>query len=219
MTETKDTTEKTLRGGARKPLSLQRTVESGHVRQNFSHGRSKSVVVEKRRTRKLGGAEAEAAPVELQQPEPPVAKKKPAKPETTAPEKAAATPAGRTLSDEERDARARALAAARVRDDAERVAAESRPEPAPPPVPVSALEQKLERAPEMRSAPGRTEQAAPAQARTDSARAPAGGRPRTSYNPALQPREGGKPREIDMPASPRVKTEAEPPRRVGRPVA
>ncbi len=55
MTETKDTTDKTLRGGARKPLSLQRTVESGHVRQNFSHGRSKSVVVEKRKTRKLAG--------------------------------------------------------------------------------------------------------------------------------------------------------------------
>ncbi len=55
MTETKDTTDKTLRGGERKPLSLQRTVESGHVRQNFSHGRSKSVVVEKRKTRKLGG--------------------------------------------------------------------------------------------------------------------------------------------------------------------
>ena len=56
MTETKDTTDKTLRAGARKPLSLQRTVESGHVRQNFSHGRSKSVVVEKRKTRKLGGS-------------------------------------------------------------------------------------------------------------------------------------------------------------------
>ena len=55
MTETKDTTDKTLRGGGRKPLSLQRTVESGHVRQNFSHGRSKSVVVEKKKTRKLGG--------------------------------------------------------------------------------------------------------------------------------------------------------------------
>ena len=58
MTETKDTTDKTLRTGARKPLSLQRTVESGHVRQNFSHGRSKSVVVEKRKTRKLGGPAA-----------------------------------------------------------------------------------------------------------------------------------------------------------------
>ena len=66
MSETKDTIAKTLRsataspapaGGAagaasggsapaRKPMSLTRTVESGHVRQSFSHGRSKPVVVE-----------------------------------------------------------------------------------------------------------------------------------------------------------------------------
>ena len=66
MSDTKDTADKTLTGGGRKPLSLQRTVESGHVRQSFSHGRSKSVVVEKRKTRKLaapgGAAEAPAAP-------------------------------------------------------------------------------------------------------------------------------------------------------------
>ena len=55
MTDSNDQTDKTLRAGARKPqLSLQRTVESGHVRQNFSHGRSKSVVVEKKKTRRLG---------------------------------------------------------------------------------------------------------------------------------------------------------------------
>jgi len=53
MSETKETTDKTLRGGGSKPLSLKRTVESGHVRQSFSHGRSKSVVVEKKKTRKL----------------------------------------------------------------------------------------------------------------------------------------------------------------------
>jgi translation initiation factor IF-2 len=63
MTETKETTEKTLRGAApRKPMSLKRTVESGHVRQNFSHGCSKSVVVEKKKKRpsRLGGAEGRA---------------------------------------------------------------------------------------------------------------------------------------------------------------
>src|SRR5262249_59773015 len=53
MSEIKETTDKTLRGDVRKPLSLKRTVESGHVRQSFSHGRSKSVVVEKKKTRKL----------------------------------------------------------------------------------------------------------------------------------------------------------------------
>ena len=64
MTDSNDQTDKTIRVGARKPLSLQRTVESGHVRQNFSHGRSKSVVVEKKKTRRLGpGSEgAEVAP-------------------------------------------------------------------------------------------------------------------------------------------------------------
>src|SRR5215208_3200354 len=67
MSETKETADKTLRGGERKPLSLKRTVESGHVRQSFSHGRSKSVVVEKKKTRKLStpgeAAEEAKAPV------------------------------------------------------------------------------------------------------------------------------------------------------------
>src|SRR5687768_15788393 len=63
MSETKEPADKTLRGGApHKPMSLQRTVESGHVRQNFSHGRSKSVVVEKRKTRKLTTPGEAAAP-------------------------------------------------------------------------------------------------------------------------------------------------------------
>jgi translation initiation factor IF-2 len=55
MTETKETADRTLRGDTRKPLSLKRTVESGHVRQSFSHGRSKSVVVEKKKKRTISG--------------------------------------------------------------------------------------------------------------------------------------------------------------------
>lgn len=47
--QAKAPTEKSEASGARKPLSLQRTVESGHVRQNFSHDRSKPVVIEKSR--------------------------------------------------------------------------------------------------------------------------------------------------------------------------
>ena len=61
MSETKDTADKTLRAGQRKPLSLNRTVESGLVQQKFSHGRSKSVVVEVKRKRTLGGGEVEEA--------------------------------------------------------------------------------------------------------------------------------------------------------------
>ncbi len=135
MTETKDQADKSGRAGAgeRKPLTLQRTVESGHVRQNFSHGRSKSVVVEKKKTRKL------ATPGE---PERPVAETVTVTPQTRVPppRPAGGQPrvggdpsprggaAGRTLSDAERDARATALAAARERaieDDRARAAKEA----------------------------------------------------------------------------------------------
>ena len=113
MSETKETTDKTSPGG-RKPLSLKRTVESGHVQQKFSHGRSKSVVVEKKRKRTLNAQDVEetaapAAPVETRPqavaPPQPAPKPEPQKQPTML----------RTLSEEERAARAKALAAAHVR--------------------------------------------------------------------------------------------------------
>ncbi|MBS0502734.1 MAG: translation initiation factor IF-2 [Proteobacteria bacterium] len=49
--------------GARAPLGLKRTVETGKVKQSFSHGRSNTVVVEVKRRRILGRpGESEAAP-------------------------------------------------------------------------------------------------------------------------------------------------------------
>jgi translation initiation factor IF-2 len=144
MTETKETTEKTLRGAApRKPMSLKRTVESGHVRQNFSHGRSKSVVVEKKKKRTIagpGGAEAEEA----------------ATPQTEADRLLAEVmerPGG--LSTDELDARRRALEAARERaeiEERERERLEAlrpKPEPEPakeePAVPAAAELQVVEK--------------------------------------------------------------------------
>jgi len=50
MTDQADTSERKPKTGG-KTLSLKRTVESGHVRQNFSHGRTKTVVVEKKKSR------------------------------------------------------------------------------------------------------------------------------------------------------------------------
>ncbi len=97
MSETKDSDTKNTGGGGRKPLSLQRTVESGHVRQNFSHGRSKSVVVEKRKSRKL--AQPGAGDDRTTQR---------SRSDTGADKKQGAA-AGRNLSDHERDARMRAL--------------------------------------------------------------------------------------------------------------
>jgi translation initiation factor IF-2 len=46
MTDTKTPGEKTLSVAPSKTLTLKRPVEQGMVRQSFSHGRSKAVVVE-----------------------------------------------------------------------------------------------------------------------------------------------------------------------------
>jgi len=61
MTETKNTGEKTLSVPG-KTLSLKRSsVEQGMVRQSFSHGRSKAVVVEKVKRRPGPGEKPAAA--------------------------------------------------------------------------------------------------------------------------------------------------------------
>jgi translation initiation factor IF-2 len=139
MTETKETTEKTLRGTTpRKPLSMKRTVDAGHVKQSFSHGRSKSVVVEKKKKRTISGPAGDME-------------------EAAAPEMAEA---GRLLAEviqrpdalsrDELDARRRALELERERSEKEEQerlrlealrpkAAEPEPPPAPP-VPADVAE-------------------------------------------------------------------------------
>ena len=56
-----DTTDKP-KLGARAPLGLRRTVETGKVKQSFSHGRSNTVVVEVKKRRVLGPTAAVEAP-------------------------------------------------------------------------------------------------------------------------------------------------------------
>jgi len=125
MVDTKTPGDKTL-SVPTKTLSLKPRVETGTVRQSFSHGRTKQVVVEKRGKRRVGGD----GPAETHAPEPVVAK--PAKPATPAPA-ARTTPAPsrnnsgvvlRTLTEDERSARASALADSKVRDVEERRIAE-----------------------------------------------------------------------------------------------
>src|SRR3954468_11665316 len=112
-----------------KTLTLKPRVETGTVKQSFSHGRTKQVVVEKRGKRRVGG---EAPATETHAPEPAVAKAAPAAP-AKAPLARPATPAAprsgsgvvlRTLTEDERSARASALADAKVRDVEERRLAE-----------------------------------------------------------------------------------------------
>jgi translation initiation factor IF-2 len=134
MSETKNPGEKTLSVAPTKTLTLKRGVEQGVVRQSFSHGRTKAVVVEKVKRRLVGPGDAKAS-------EPaaavdaragvrrPVAKAA----ATAAPAAAPAAPAPslkpsgvvlRALSDEEINRRAHALDDARVREAEERRVAE-----------------------------------------------------------------------------------------------
>jgi len=122
-TKTPGDTKKPLAG---KTLTLKRGVE-GTVRQSFSHGRSKQVVVEKVKRRTLGGAaEAKAAPA-AEAPKKKAAAPAETKPATPATPAAAPKASGvvlRTLTQEEQDARRHALADSRVREAEERKHAE-----------------------------------------------------------------------------------------------
>jgi translation initiation factor IF-2 len=169
MNDSTDSSERKLKASGGKTLSLKRTVESGHVRQNFSHGRSKSVVVEKKKKRTInpGGAAAQAAP------EPAPAPKKEAAP---APETVAEVKA-------EKPAPTPAPVEAPVATPAETPASVAKEKPAaspaevePAPTEAPAVEAKAEPAEKpktkARAKPVEAEPATPARTTTRPARAP-----------------------------------------------
>src|SRR5262252_8609256 len=129
MAETEKTGgEKKLSVGSNKTLSLKaRGVEQSVVRQNFSHGRTKQVLVEKVKTRAPGKAKVEPPPP-APSPQPPSQTKRSGAPSGR--HQAAAAPAKpsglvlKTLTAEEQQARVHALADARLRDAEERKIAE-----------------------------------------------------------------------------------------------
>ncbi len=116
--ETKNPGEKKL------TLSLKPRTETGVVRQSFSHGRSKQVVVEKIKRRTIGGQpEPKPEPV-VEAPKAKVAAPRPAPAPAPHVEPKASGVVLRTLTEEERVARAHALADSRVREAEERKIAE-----------------------------------------------------------------------------------------------
>ena len=141
MNDTNNTGEKTLGAAPSKTLHLKRPVEQGMVRQSFSHGRSKAVVVEKVKRRIPGASEAPAREPASAAPAPirptaaaapasaPVAPRGPTSQAATA-RAGAASPAPaappktgvvlHTLTEEQRQARASALVGARAREDEDR---------------------------------------------------------------------------------------------------
>ena len=127
--ETNDTNS-----GGRRPLTLRKTVDSGTVRQSFSHGRSKAVVVEKKR-RRVVGPKSEAAAAEPKTAKPaeeapetpkpvkaaaPAPKREPKRVETAAPAPKRSGQVLRELSAEERKIRAEAVKKAKAEEQVRR---------------------------------------------------------------------------------------------------
>jgi translation initiation factor IF-2 len=126
MSDTTSDGDKTIHVERRRTISLKRDTDT--VRQSFSGGRSKSVVVEKKRRRISVLGSGDAAPAVAKSPEPA------AKPSAEAPPAADSAVAEktsrgsgvvlRTLTEDERGARAQALADAKVREAVDRQHAE-----------------------------------------------------------------------------------------------
>ncbi len=136
MTDSKNSGDSTLSVAPTKTLSLKRPVESGIVRQSFSHGRTKAVVVEKVKRRTLAPGEAHPpreaaapapaapAPTQARAPQPAHPEPRPQPQERRQDTSRGTAPRGgvvlRTLTEEEQEARSRALSGAREREEEER---------------------------------------------------------------------------------------------------
>ncbi|MGY6709490.1 MAG: translation initiation factor IF-2 [Rhizobiaceae bacterium] len=128
MSDTKSGDDKTLSVGSKKTLTVKRTgIEQGTVRQNFSHGRSKAVVVETKKrkfTRPDEKAETPAVTLKPRAPQAPQSQPQAAPPAPRRPEPAPRpTSSGvvlNELSSDEMDARRRALMDAKAREVEER---------------------------------------------------------------------------------------------------
>lgn len=122
MVDTKTPDDKKLSVPS-KTLSLKPRVETGTVRQSFSHGRSKQVVVEKRGKRRIDGSPEPQAPAVAAKPAP--AAPAPSRPSPPPQQRNAGSGVVlRTLTEDERSARASALADAKLREVEERRQAE-----------------------------------------------------------------------------------------------
>jgi translation initiation factor IF-2 len=119
MSDTNDTT--TTKPTAGRTLSVKRPViEQARVRQNFSHGRSKTVAVEIKRKRTPGAGEVSR----LESREPIALKLRPLTPRVEPKSEPVVAPKSgmvlRTLTEDEKEARERALADSRLREAEER---------------------------------------------------------------------------------------------------
>jgi translation initiation factor IF-2 len=121
MSETNDSARTARPAG--KTLSLKKT-ETSTVKQSFSHGRSKAVLVEKKRARVNPPLSGKPAPVAERAAAPATTETRPSPAAATARDPHRAGVVLRQLTDEEKEARSRAISDARVAEEEARKRAE-----------------------------------------------------------------------------------------------
>ncbi len=220
MSETKDQDKKKKPLGLSRPgkLELNKTIESGQVRQSFSHGRSKMVQVEVRKKRTYTQNDAGRMSEVKEQ----------AKPEEEAQETVAAavetveTPAapagGSTLTSEEKAARARALQDAKIAQ--EKAEEEARRAPPPPPEPEPEPEPEVDTAAEEAAEAEEKRRAEEEEERRQQAEreaaAAAQQKRESGEAEAAKPRAKQPPARPDMPKRPAAKQRGDKRRRSGK---
>ncbi len=217
MSDTNNPGDKTLSKTPAKPLSLKRPIEQGTVRQSFSHGRSKQVVVETVKRRVIGAAPAPvapiAAPTRVAPPPPPVAPR-PA-------QRSASGVVLRTLSEQESSARAAALADAQRREQEARRQAEAAAEAQRAQAAAEEREREAaaaaKRAEEARRQEEEKQRAAEAAAAAAEARAAAEAAPAKAPEPAAAPAQASD--QVAAPAAAPVAPAAAKPAPAPRPAA
>ncbi len=189
MNDTKTPGDKTTPSSTGKTLTLKRPVEQGTVRQSFSHGRSKQVVVEKVKRRVI--APADAAPAAT--PAPTSTPAKPAAPQAVVSEvQAAPAPAAPAQPPVEAVAKT-----APVQEAAKPVEPVKAPEPPQASAPQAAA-----------PAPVAAEIKAPQKPETESKAEPAKAEPVKAEQPKVEPVKA----EAPKPAAEPVRTAAQAPR-------
>jgi len=212
MTDSTDSGDDRKQKTEGKTLSLKRTVDSGQVRQSFSRGRTKSVVVEKKRKRilKPGEGAAEATPAPAATPKPaatpapaPVAKAptpeaapKAASAAPVAATPAAPTPAVASAPDAAKPAAAPTAPVAKAAEPAKAAPVAAAPTPAatpasattPAPAKPAAKTAPAAPAPKAAAPKAATSKAAPAAKKPEAKRTP----PAAKKTPA---RAGGRPNQ------------------------
>jgi translation initiation factor IF-2 len=127
MTETNDTGDRTISVTPKKTLGLKRRTERDTVRQSFSHGRTNTVQVERKKRRVVLPGDQKAEPAPTAKPSEAPAAKPAATSEKPQEQAHSGERSGivlRTLSEDELDARAKALAEAKTREAEERQTAQ-----------------------------------------------------------------------------------------------